>query len=319
MVIQNHLEAVEQLLLATATSSVPLLSETSAHILAAGGKRLRPRLVLLSHAAVGGTDMDYVVPLAAAVEIIHTATLVHDDINDKGTLRRGRETVNSRWGGTIALLTGDFLFTKTYEIMAPYPEPINAALARAAIALVEGETLQIHAAKQGTLNRDIYQEIIAKKTAALFVACTELGALAAGAPEHHIAALREYAFNLGLAFQITDDILDLIADPEQLGKNAGIDLSQGRGIAAAVSTSGKDSRLRSGARAETVALSPDTAPGPLVDTVPDNGSLENTIALGRAKARELIDRALVSLDRLPLSDAREELRALAQLVIERDH
>lgn len=319
MVIQHHLEAVEQLLLATTTSSVPLLSETSAHILAAGGKRLRPRLVLLSHAAVGGADMDYVVPLAAAVEIIHTATLVHDDINDKGTLRRGRETVNSRWGGTVALLTGDFLFTKTYEIMAPYPEPVNAALARAAIALVEGETLQIHAAKQGMLDRDIYQEIIAKKTAALFVACTELGALAADAPEHHVIALREFAFNLGLAFQITDDILDLIADPEQLGKNAGIDLAQGRGIAAAVSVPGKDSRQGRAVHPETMAGSPDTVPGPLAETMPDNGSLQDAIALGRTKAHELIDRALVSLDRLPSSQAREELRALAHLVIERDH
>jgi len=295
------------------------LSETSAHILAAGGKRLRPRLVLLAHAAVGGTTMDYVVPLAAAVEIIHTATLVHDDINDKGTLRRGRATVNSRWGGTIALLTGDFLFTKTYEIMAPYPEPLNAALAKAAIALVEGETLQIHAAKQGTLDRDTYYEIIAKKTAALFVACTQIGAIAAGAPQHYLDALSDYAFNLGLAFQITDDILDLIADPEQLGKNAGIDLSQGRGIAAAVFRSVEDAHKGKRVHADAVAVSPDTAPGPLMETMPDNGSLESTIALGRAKAHELVERALASLEHLPPSDAREELASLAHLVIERDH
>jgi geranylgeranyl pyrophosphate synthase len=154
MAIDQSLQAVNDLLLSATQSPVLLLSETTRHILSAGGKRLRPRLVLLAHAAVGGEDEAYVVPLAAAVEIIHTATLVHDDINDHGTLRRGRETVNSRWGGTFALLTGDFMFTKTYEIMAPYAGELNAVLARAAIELVEGETLQIQASRQGALDRD---------------------------------------------------------------------------------------------------------------------------------------------------------------------
>ncbi len=317
MAIQLSLQAVERLLLSVTESSVPVLSDTSAHILGAGGKRLRPRLVLLSHAAVGGTRTDYVIPLAAAVEIIHTATLVHDDINDRGTLRRGRETVNSRWGGTFALLTGDFLFTKTYEIMAPYPPALNAVLAKAALELVEGETLQIQAAKAGQLDRETYYEIIAKKTAALFVACAKLGALAADAPQEHIDALARYAFDLGLAFQITDDILDLIADPEKLGKNAGIDLSQGRGIAAAVSREG-DNGHGPAAQTGTLTLAPDTAPSPLKESLGDDG-LDSAIALGRAKARELIDRALHSLDALPPSEARDELRQLGLLVLERDH
>lgn len=311
------LQAVEDLLRAVTASSVPLLSETSLHILAAGGKRLRPRLVLLSYAAAGGTDPASVVPLAAATEIIHTATLVHDDINDRGTLRRGRETVNARWGGTFALLTGDFLFTKTYELMAPYPPAINAALARAAIALVEGETLQIEAARRGSLDRDIYYEIIAKKTAALFVACAEIGALAAGASQPTLDALTAYAFNLGLAFQITDDVLDLVADPAQLGKNAGIDLGQGRGLAAVHQSAASADGRRA---AETVnAASPNTAPGPLRESLlPDTG-IEVAVELGRAKARELVDRALSALDALPPSPAVSDLRALARLVIDRDH
>lgn len=317
MAIQHSLQAVERLLLNVTESSVPLLSDTSTHILSAGGKRLRPRLVLLAHAAVGGTKTDYVVPLAAAVEIIHTATLVHDDINDRGTLRRGRETVNSRWGGTFALLTGDFLFTKTYEIMAPYPPELNAVLAKAALELVEGETLQIQAAKEGRLDRETYYEIIAKKTAALFVACAKLGALAADAPQEHIDALGRYAFDLGLAFQITDDILDLIADPDKLGKNAGIDLSQGRGIAAAVSREG-DNGHHPESQPGTLTLAPDTAPSPLKESLGDDG-LDTAIEMGRAKARELVTRALASLDTLPDSEARDELRQLGLLVLERDH
>ena len=307
------LQAVEEYLSSIAQSSVALLSETSAHILSAGGKRLRPRLVLLAHAAVGGQNVAEVIPLAAAVEIIHTATLVHDDINDHGTLRRGRETVNSRWGSTFALLTGDYMFTKTYEIMAPYSAELNLILARAAIELVEGETLQIQAAREGTLDRDSYYQIIAKKTAALFVACAELGATVAGAPREWIAALRGYAFNLGLAFQIIDDVLDLLGDTQTLGKNAGIDLAQGRGIAA-VRDDGADART-----VAAVQVTPDTAPGPFKESLLAGNSPETAIALGRAKARELVERAVTSLEALPPSAARAELQALAETIVTRNH
>ena len=312
MSIDTSLQAVEELLLSVARSSVPLLSETSQHILSAGGKRLRPRLVLLAHAAAGGQNIAEVVPLAAAVEIIHTATLVHDDINDHGTLRRGRETVNSRWGSTFALLTGDYMFTKTYEIMAPYSAELNLILAHAAIELVEGETLQIQAARAGALDRETYYQIISKKTAALFVACTELGATVAGAPSGWIAALRDYAFNLGLAFQIVDDVLDLSGDSQTLGKNAGIDLAQGRGIAA-VRDDGADARS-----VAAVQVTPDTAPGPLKESLLSGQSPQVAIEIGRAKAHELVGRALASLEALPPSDARDELQALARQVVTRD-
>ena len=330
MAIESTLQAVDELLIAITNSSVPVLSDTSTHILRAGGKRIRPRLVLLAYQAVGGQDMAHVIPLAAAVEIIHTATLVHDDINDRGTIRRGRETVNSRWGGTYALLTGDYMFTKTYEIMAPYSAALNAILAKAAIELVEGETLQIHAAKQGQLDRDTYYEIIAKKTAALFVACTKLGAVAADAPDEYVQALSAYAFHLGLAFQIIDDVLDLIADPETLGKNAGIDLSQGRGIAAvAQAKTGDDGNHKSGNHKAAAVQAPspsphssDTAPGPLKQSLLDGGidgqALDAAITIGREKANELAQRAHDSLTGLPDSPARDELWALAQHVIARE-
>lgn len=329
MAIDTILQAVDELLIATTNSAVPVLRDTSSHILRAGGKRLRPRLVLLAYQAAGGQDMEYVIPLAAAVEIIHTATLVHDDINDHGTLRRGHETVNARWGGTYALLTGDFMFTKTYEIMAPYPGELNAILARAAIELVEGETLQIHAAKQSRLDRDTYYEIIAKKTAALFVACTKLGAVAAHAPDSFVHALSTYAYNLGLAFQIIDDVLDLIADPETLGKNVGIDLSQGRGIAAVIEDSsgnhksGNHTPLVLADAAPSSSATPDTAPGPFKESLLNDASINGqtlavAVAKGREKANEFAQRALDSLDELPASPALDELRALAHRVIDRE-
>jgi geranylgeranyl pyrophosphate synthase len=295
MTLENALQAVDDLLLSVVDSSVPLLRETSQHILGAGGKRLRPRLTLLAHLVCNGQQIEQAVPLAAAIEIIHTATLVHDDINDHGTLRRGRETVNSRWGRTYALLTGDYMFTKAYHLMAPYSAELNEILAQAAVELVEGETLQIQASKAGTLDHDIYLEIITKKTASLFVGAVKLGATSANAPTEWIDALREYAFNLGLAFQIVDDVLDLVADPEQIGKNAGIDMLQGRGIGV-VTGNGKNGGAE----------------------VLEQYTVEIAAEKGRSKAAEFAALAVNALSTLPPSAAVDDLRDLARLVVERN-
>jgi geranylgeranyl pyrophosphate synthase len=208
---------------------VTVLRDASRHIITAGGKRLRPRLMMLSYLAVGGHDMEEAVPLAAAVELVHTASVVHDDINDHGMLRRGRPSVNSIWGRTFALLTGDFLFTKVYELMGPHRD-LNIVLAEATVALVEGETLQAAAVKESNFTRQVYMDIIARKTAALFRAAAELGARKALGAEKQVQALRNFGFNVGLAFQIVDDILDIVGDEAKLGKTAHIDIEQGRGF-----------------------------------------------------------------------------------------
>lgn len=305
MTLEKSLQRVDQMLLEVSESSVSLLTETSRHIFASGGKRLRPQLVLLAFEATGGQDTEGVIPLAVAVEVIHTATLVHDDINDDGTLRRGRETVNSRWGRTFALLTGDYMFTKVYELMAPFSSELNMILAKAANELVEGETLQIQASKNGTLNREVYYDIIARKTASLFRASAALGATYAQAPAEWVQAVENYAFNLGLAFQIIDDVLDLVGDPEQVGKNTGIDVIQGRGLAVAVD---------GGA---AVAAAPDIAK--LREGILGDRSVEEAVAKGRAYAQTLAQNAIDHLDVLPDSPARKTLIDLAHRVINRDH
>lgn len=307
MAIDNLLQAVDDLLLSMMDSSVTVLRDTSQHILSAGGKRLRPRLVLLAYNAANGKTPEDVIPLAAVVEIIHTATLVHDDINDHGTLRRGHETVNSRWGSTFALLTGDYLFTKAYQLMLPYGNELNSILAHAAVELVEGETLQIQTSKLGTLDPATYFEIIAKKTASLFVAATGLGATVARAPQTWIDALGTYAFNLGMAFQVVDDLLDLIADAQQIGKNSGIDIAQGRGIAVAL----RQSARNGGARTLTATAEIDSGP-----FLQDN-LLNEAVLKGREKAAEFGALASASLDVLPPSEAVDELRDLAQQIVER--
>jgi octaprenyl-diphosphate synthase len=290
----NHeraLQAVDELLKSIVDSDVDILRDASHHILEAGGKRIRPRLTLLAYEAVGGTTPAAVIPVAAAVELVHTATLVHDDINDHGLTRRGRPTINARWGRTFALLTGDYLFTKVYELMAPYQD-LNVVFAEATVALVEGETLQAAAAKSGQLDRETYTRIIAKKTASLFAAATKLGAMLGSGTQEQIAALEQYGFNLGLAFQIVDDILDLVADSQQLGHNG-----HDKAVATAVLEVEADpmiafkQKLRSG----------------------------NYIQEGRENAQRLAMLAAMSLATLPPSPAVDALRALAVQVIERDH
>jgi geranylgeranyl pyrophosphate synthase len=229
MEIEQAVEATNEHMFNSVASDISVLEEASRHILIAGGKRVRPKLLFLSYQAVGGTDLSSAVPLAAAVELVHTATLVHDDINDHGRVRRGRATVNEKWGRTFALLTGDFLFTKVYSLMAPYKD-LNRLLAEATVALVEGETLQAYAVKTNNLNREIYQQIVAKKTASLFRAAAALGAEWGGGGTKESSALGDFGFYLGLAFQIIDDLLDLTGDAQLVGKDTGIDLMQGKGV-----------------------------------------------------------------------------------------
>jgi geranylgeranyl pyrophosphate synthase len=311
----NHdqaLQSIDELLKAIVNSDVDILRDASRHILEAGGKRVRPRLTLLAYEAVGGQDLKAVLPVAAAVELVHTATLVHDDINDHGLTRRGRPTINAQWGRTFALLTGDYLFTKVYELMAPFKD-LNIVFAEATVALVEGETLQAAAAKSGQLDRETYTRIIAKKTASLFAAAAKLGAMLAKATSEQISALEQYGFNLGLAFQIVDDILDLIADSQQLGKTAGLDVVQGKGFVTAVAG---HSAMGSNGKATAVL---DPAPTDPMAAFKLKMLSGNYIQEGRQNAQQLAALAAMSLSAFPPSPALDELHALARQVVERDH
>lgn len=273
-------------------SDITVLRDASRHILLAGGKRVRPRLLILAHIAAGGDAIDDAVSIAAAIELVHTASVVHDDINDHGVVRRGRPSVNAIWGRTFALLTGDFLFTKVYELMAPFKD-MNVTLAAATVALVEGETLQAAAVKENNYTREVYYRIIGLKTAALFRAAGLLGGQLADAAPAVVTALGNFGFNVGLAFQIVDDILDLTADSDQLGKTSGIDVEQGRGFAVAYGSDDPIAAIKEKARNS------------------------DTIREGNERAEQLVAMAIRELDVLPESDAKTALIELAQSVIHR--
>lgn len=292
--IELGLQEIEALMHRVVETDVTVLRDASHHILAAGGKRIRPRLVLTSYAACGGEDFHQVAAPASALELVHTASVVHDDINDHGVLRRGRPSVNAVWGRTFALLTGDFLFTKVYELMAPYKD-LNIVLADATVALVEGETLQASAVKDNNLSRKTYMDIIARKTAALFQAGGVMGARLANGTEQQVEALGKFGFNIGLAFQIVDDILDLVGDSTTIGKVAGLDREQGKGLSAAYAAE-KDSPI---------------------DVIQRKLLEGNAIEEGRQQALNLVQMAISELNVLPDNAGKQALIALARSTVER--
>lgn len=298
-ILDTAMSAVDRRIAEITRSDVDILRDASQHILEAGGKRVRPRLAVLSYMACGGNDIKQVISAAAALELVHTASVVHDDINDHGVVRRGRPSVNQIWGRTFALLTGDYLFTKVYELMLPYGKELNQVFSDATTALVEGETLQAAAVKNNNLNRETYMEIIARKTAALFKAGGVIGASLAGADEQSVAALGRYGYNVGLAFQIVDDILDLIGDESKLGKTAGLDTQQGKGIAS-VNNGGNGN-------------------GDAFEAIKAKALAGDRISEGRAQAQQLVNMAIAELDILPNTEARRELIELAQVVVNREN
>ncbi len=302
--LENGFAAVDQTLLDVIATDVEMLQNASRHIIASGGKRIRPRVVFLSYLAAGGKNLGEVVPLAAAVELVHTATLVHDDINDHSLTRRGKISVHARFGRTFALLTGDYLFTKVYELMAPYGPQLNQIMADACVSLVEGETLQAAAAKTGTINQETYKVIITRKTASLFAAAARMGSIMAGGDEALAGKLSEYGYNLGLAFQIVDDILDIVGDPNKMGKPVGNDLVQGAG--ALIAQNGKK------VMSPTKVSNADPI-DEYITRLRDSGAVD----VAFAQAHEWAGRAREALSSLADSPARDDLYQLIELVIER--
>ncbi|HXU99215.1 MAG TPA: polyprenyl synthetase family protein [Caulobacteraceae bacterium] len=219
---------VDALIIARMQSPVAVIPALADHLINAGGKRLRPLLTVAASRLAGGSG-ESALKLAAAVEFIHTATLLHDDVVDASQLRRGKTAAHLVWGAPPAVLVGDFLFARAFELMVE-TGAMGALeiLARASRVIAEGEVLQMSRAHDLDLDQATYLEIITAKTAALFAAAAEAGAVSAGAPPARARALRAYGENLGLAFQLADDALDYSGAAETLGKNAGDDFREGK-------------------------------------------------------------------------------------------
>ena len=228
LLIASDMLAVDRVILSQLQSDVVLINQIGDYLVNAGGKRIRPTLVILFAKAFGYSGADHHT-LAAVVEFIHTATLLHDDVVDESSLRRGQPTANALFGNAASVLVGDFIYTRAFQMMVSVGNArVMAIMAEATNVIAEGEVAQLMNMRDPDLTEARYLQVIHAKTAKLFEAAAMLGALVAGAPENAISAAAQYGRSLGTAFQLIDDLLDYTGDPESIGKNLGDDLREGK-------------------------------------------------------------------------------------------
>lgn len=226
--VQSDMEQVNRIIMEKARSDVDMIPELAHHLISSGGKRIRPMLTLASSKMCGYEGEGHVT-LAASIEFFHTATLLHDDVVDESDLRRGRKTARMLWGNQASVLVGDYLLGQAFKMMVEV-ESLEALriLSNAAAVIAEGEVMQLTTAKNMTTTEDEYLAVINAKTAALFAAASEIGAVISEGNPSQQSALQSYGNNLGLAFQLVDDALDYSGDPSSLGKSIGDDFKEGK-------------------------------------------------------------------------------------------
>lgn len=316
-VVADDFESVNRFILQHLESGVPLIREVGEYIVGSGGKRLRPLVSLLAARASGYTG-DRHVNVAAVVEFLHTATLLHDDVVDESHLRRGRPTVNAVWGNAASVLVGDFLISRAFQLLvALRNEHLLDILSASTNLISEGEVLQLINCRDPDTTEERYMRVIHHKTAKMFESAAETGAvLGDGASEPALrAALAHYGRHLGIAFQLVDDVLDYTGDPDALGKNVGDDLAEGKPTLPLIYT------MREGSEHERRLIRQAILTGGLdhlreiVETVQRSGGLEYTMAL----ARRQTELALESLAPVRPSRWRDALEGLARQAVDRNH
>ncbi len=313
--VADDFSRVNDLIIQRLASDVPLVEKIAQYIIESGGKRLRPLLVLLSSRALGYGDDDHL-KLAAVIEFLHTATLLHDDVVDTSDLRRGRSTANARWGNAPSVLVGDFLYARAFEMLVELKSlAIMEVLSHATAVIAEGEVMQLMNVKNPDLTEDQYMKVIHKKTAMLFEAASHTGALLAGAEEPGEKALRDYGKHLGLAFQLVDDVLDYQGDAGAMGKNVGDDLAEGKTTLPLIYA------MNNGSDEERQLIRQAIRKGGLDDLpailqiVRDSGAIEYTMA----KAREQAELARACLGGLEKTGHREALELLTEVAVAREN
>lgn len=308
--VARELEQAEHLFRDELASDLPAVNELYAHLEHLRGKQLRPALLLLAGRACGLLRPQHAV-LAAVVEMVHLATLVHDDVLDGGDVRRRAATVNRAWGNSRAVLLGDLLFTHAYHLCAGLDDHYAArCIARTAVALCEGELLQIAHRGDYALSEDVYLDIIARKTAALLGTCTRLGAHYAGADAALGQRLAEFGACLGMSFQITDDLLDLVGDERAAGKSLGRDAALGELTLPLIHFLREAPAGPRAAMLQTLGDRGDKRSTRIAELLADSDS----VAYARRAAENYVRNALALLEELPSSDARDSLAAMARFI-----
>ena len=317
--LATEFDLLDHKLRASLDSDVALVRSISEYIVSGGGKRLRPLLVFISAQALGAdTRSELVVDLAATVELIHTATLLHDDVVDESALRRGRATANAEFGNAASVLVGDFLYSRAFQMMVGTGKlRVLALLSEATNRIAEGEVMQLMALGNLSLTEADYMRVIEAKTAKLFEAAGALGAIAASAPAAHERALAEYARRLGVAFQIADDVLDYRGDVNTLGKSLGDDLAEGKLTLPIIITLQRGSENGKALLRSVLAKPHAVLPGQFRDVM---AALEECGALDEslARAEREADAAAAEIEFLPESNAKKWMVELCAYAVRRN-
>jgi octaprenyl-diphosphate synthase len=313
--VEEETSAVDQLILQELSSDVVLINQIGHYIVNSGGKRLRPMLLLLAAKALHYRGQHHVT-LAAVIEFIHTATLLHDDVVDESTLRRGQNTANALWGNSASVLVGDYLYSRSFELMVSVKKlRIMEILSRTTTAIAEGEVLQLLNCNNPATTEQKYLEVISRKTAILFSAAAQLAAVLAEAPEPVETALRDYGLHLGIAFQLIDDALDYSSNPEELGKNLGDDLADGKPTLPLIYAIEHGTEAQSAVLRNAIENGDRDAFREVYEIVEST----DAIAYTSRRAKQEADKAIDSLSVLPASEYREALISLARFSVERSY
>ena len=311
--VREDFQQVNDLIHEQLSSRVPLVEHIAHYIVDGGGKRLRPLVVLLTAGALDYEGRQHAT-LAAVIEFLHTATLLHDDVVDTSELRRGRSTANARWGNAPSVLVGDFLYSRSFQMMVNMGDMrVMELLSDATAIIAEGEVLQLVNSRNPDLTEEQYRQVIHNKTAMLFQAASHTASVLSGADSATQTALRDYGCHLGMAFQIIDDVLDYQGEPESMGKNVGDDLAEGKCTLPLIHTmaNGSDEQrtlirraIRDGGLENLKAI---------LEAVHSTGALDYTLERARTEA----DKARACLETIAPSPHRHALSSLISLAVDR--
>ena len=316
LLVGADLEAVEAEIRRELDSPVGLIQEMGEYIAGAGGKRLRPILLLLA-ARLAGARGERPIRLACVVELLHTATLIHDDVVDRAPLRRGRPSANARWGDDASVLVGDHLYSKSFDLLVrDNDRAIMETLARSTVSMTEAEVFQLERKRSGGTSEADYVRIITHKTASFISACCRIGGLLGGVPTAQLDALTRYGLDIGVAFQISDDSLDFVADQDRLGKAIGADLREGKRTLPLISMlerakPAQADRVRDMLHEQTL--------GPAeIDEIRRLVLEYDGVDYARRRAHAYARDAKRDLEAFPPSEERDVLSLVADFVVDRD-
>ena len=313
--VQEDLEATDKFIISRLESDIPLINNMVQYILTCGGKRIRPMILLLSARACNPNTHHHI-DLAAIIELVHTATLLHDDVVDNSTLRRGHKTAHTIWGNEASVLVGDFLYSRSFQVVVALKiERILEIFSFATHYIAEGEILQLMNCKNPDTTEEFYTDIIQRKTAKLFEVAAQFGGVITSSPEPLIQAMRQYGLHLGMAYQLIDDALDYNQPAEQTGKNVGNDLADGKTTLPLIYA------LRHCGPAEAVLLRGAIQAGSsehltdIITIIESTGAIQYTAAT----AKQYAQKAQAALSCIPASPYRDALHELANFVVDRTY